>query len=112
MAALTGGLLLGLPGQASAAVCVTPDPRPCAGVQRCSFGGDPDAMYVTVKAATKKLALKRADKAVRNLREARVKPRIVDVVARVGKKRVRSKTYRLPGRHWKYSYTRNCWVVR
>ncbi|MDX6742890.1 hypothetical protein [Actinocorallia sp. A-T 12471] len=106
------GLVLGVQEQAAAAVCVTPDPRPCAGVRGCSFGGDPDALYVTVKAQNKKQALLRADKAVANLRKAKVKPRVVDVIARAGKKRVRSKTYKLPGKHWRYSYAKSCWVVR
>lgn len=109
---LGGALVLGVPGAASASWCVKPDPRPCHGVKRCTFGGDPDAMYVTVKAASRKLALQRADKVVRNLRAAHVKPRIVDVIARVGKRQVRAKTYRLPGKHWRYSYAKNCWVVR
>ncbi|GAB2835628.1 hypothetical protein GCM10022221_38440 [Actinocorallia aurea] len=105
------GLVLGVQGQAAATGCVTPNPRPCTGVKGCSFGGDPEALYVTVKAATKKGALARADKAVANLRKAKVKPRVVDVIARAGKRQVRSKTYRLPGKHWRFSYAKNCWTV-
>lgn len=110
------GLVMGGASQAGAAVtCVTvKQPRPCAGVARCTWGGDPEAVWVTVKGGTEELALSRAAKVRGNLLTAKVKPQFLDLQALKGKKKtvVLSRTYRLTGKHWYFSYKKNCWYVR
>jgi hypothetical protein len=71
-------------------------------------------VWVTVKGGTRALALSRAAKVRRNLQKAPVKPRFLDLLAlKPGKSAVAlEKTYRLKGRHWYFSYKKNCWYVK
>ncbi|MEO3781818.1 hypothetical protein ABGB12_00680 [Actinocorallia sp. B10E7] len=114
---MAGGMVMGAATQAGAAgvTCVTVKaPKACKGVKRCEWGGDPDAMWVEVKGGTRKLALSRAAKARANLGAAEVKPRTVSILARAGRKNkiVLSRTYKLKGKHWYFSYKKNCWYVK
>ncbi len=110
------GMAVGGATQASAGVTCVPvkAPKACKGVARCEWGGDPDAIWVEVKGGTLKLALSRAARALANVRAEKVKPRTVSIQARRGKKKkiVLSRTYRLKGKHWHYSYKKNCWYVK
>src|SRR4051794_28851075 len=75
-------------------------------LQRCEalyLGGDPDSAFVEVRAATKKTAVARAAKVLKNIKAAKVTPRSFDIYAFKGRKRVFAKTYRLKGKHWYYS---------
>lgn len=88
------------------------EPKPCAGVRACDWGGDPDAIWVEVKAPSKKAAQARAKRVVANMKSEKVKPRSLDVVAYAGKKRVTNKTYKLAGKHWVYDAKEDCWTVK
>lgn len=105
-------LVTGTSGAAQAAFCVKPaDPRPCAGVKRCDWGGDPLAVFVEVHSKTKKNALYRAKKAIANVQRAKVRPRTLDVVAFKGSKVVYLKTIKLKGPHYAFSKKKRCWTV-
>ncbi|GAB3275762.1 hypothetical protein GCM10027589_01060 [Actinocorallia lasiicapitis] len=87
------------------------EPKPCKGISRCDWGGDPDGVFVEVRAKTKKAALAKARQAVKNVKGAKVRPRTLDVLAFHGKKRVLSKTYRLSGPHYVYDEKQECWTA-
>jgi len=106
-------LIIGIAPDASALTCAkVVQPKPCKTVKRCVWGGDPDALYVEVRAATKKTALARAAKVLKNIKAAKVTPRIVDIYAFKGHKRVKARTYRLKTKHWYYSEKKQCWYIR
>ncbi|GAA3229667.1 hypothetical protein [Actinocorallia longicatena] len=100
--------------QACEAKCVKiVEPKPCKGIkQRCDWGGDPDAVFVEIHAKTKKKALAAARKAVANVKGAKVRPRILDVQAFKGGKRVLSKNYKIKGPHYVYLEKEDCWTVK
>ncbi|WP_106399916.1 hypothetical protein [Actinocorallia populi] len=110
------GMVTGAATQASAGITCVPvkAPKACEGVERCEWGGDPDAVWVEVKGGTRKLALSRAAEVRANVKAAKVKPRTLSIQARYGKKNriALSKGYRLKGKHWYFSYKKNCWYVR
>jgi hypothetical protein len=112
---MAGGMVAGAAGQAAAGVTCIPvkAPKPCKGVKRCAWGGDPDAIWVEVKGGTRRIALDRAAKVRANVKRAAVKPRTISLEVRHGKKNriLLSKTYRLKGKHWHYSYKKNCWYA-
>lgn len=110
------GMVTGAAGQAAAGVTCVPvkAPKACEGVKRCEWGGDPDAIWVEVKGGTRKIALARAARVRANVKAAEVKPRTVSLQIRHGRKNrvLLSKTYRLKGKHWYYSYKKNCWYAK
>ncbi len=109
------GLVTGAASEAGAVTCViVREPKPCAGVPFCTWGGDPDAVWVTIKAGTYELAFSRAAMVRYNLRSAKVKPRVLDLLVLKGRKQavVLSRTYRLKGRHWYFSPKKNCWYAK
>ncbi len=113
---LACGMVTGAATQAGAGVTCVPvkAPKACEGVKRCEWGGDPDAIWVEIKGGTRKLALERAAKARANVKAAKVKPRTLSIQARYGKKNrvALSKGYKLKGKHWYYSYKKNCWYAK
>ena len=110
----SAALLIGITPSASATTCCAKQVefKPCKGVKRCVWGGDPDAAFIEVRAATKKTALARAAKVVKNIRSAKVTPRSFDVYAFKGHKRVLAKSYKPKGPHWYYSDKQGCWYVK
>src|SRR5688572_9351932 len=93
-------LVVGIAPSASAVTCCVNvvELKPCKGVKRCVWGGDPDSVFIEVRAATKKTAVARAAKVMKNIRSAKITPRSVDVYAYKGRKRVLAKTYKPVGK--------------
>jgi hypothetical protein len=106
-------LVVGIAPSASAVTCAKlVEPKPCKGVKRCTWGGDPDSVFIEVRANTKKTAIARAAKVVKNIKSAKVTPRRFDVYAFRGRKQVQAKTYKPKGRHWYFSYKQECWYIK
>jgi hypothetical protein len=110
----SAALIVGIAPSAGATTCCATQVefKPCKGVKRCVWGGDPDSAFIEVRAATKKTALARAAKVVKNIKSAKVTPRSFDVHAFKGRKRVLAKTHKLKGPHWYYSDKQECWYVK
>jgi hypothetical protein len=100
-------------GAEATAKCVkVVSPKPCKGIKRCDWGGDPDGIFVELHTGTKRLARARTKAVLANVRRAGVRPRGLDVIAYRGKKRVLAKSYKIKGRHYSYSVNEDCWTVR